>query len=306
MAPNLYTNQSKNIWKTYFLMALFLAIVVALGLFLSAFYGRPEILYFAVIISLVMNVGSYWFSDKIALSLSGAKEIDPVTNQEHLELKRIVENLAIAAGLPTPRIYIINDASPNAFATGRNKEHAAVAVTTGLLQILDRSELEGVIAHELAHIGNRDILLGTVVVVLVGLISIASDFFLRSALWGGMGGNREGGGRQNPILLIVGIVLIVLSPIIATIIQLAISRHREFLADSTGALITRYPEGLASALQKISGVSAEIPLARASNATAHLYISNPFGGEALKGIHKLFMTHPPVEERVKALLGKVS
>jgi heat shock protein HtpX len=293
----LYTQQSSNVWKTYFLMAFFLAIVVALGLILSAIYERPEILYIAFIVSIVMNIGSYWFSDKIALSVSGAKEITPSQNPEHLELQRIVENLAITAGLPTPRIYIIEDSSPNAFATGRNKKHASVAVTTGLLAMLDRSELEGVMAHELAHIGNRDILLMSVVVVLVGLITLASDFFLRS-MW--LGGNRDNK-NGNPILLIIGIVFIVLSPIIATIVQLAISRRREFLADATGALITRYPEGLASALQKIGG--SRQPLKRASNATAHLYISNPFGARAVQGIQKLFMTHPPMEERVQALIG---
>jgi heat shock protein HtpX len=188
--------------------------------------------------------------------------------------------------------------SPNAFATGRNKEHAAVAVTTGLLQILDRNELEGVIAHELAHIGNRDILLQSMVVVLVGFVSLLANIFLRSMAWGGGGNNddRKGGS----ILALVGIVLLILSPIIAQLIQLAISRKREFLADATGALLTRYPEGLASALQKISSVG--IPMKNASDATAHMYISNPFGG-SINGLHKLFMTHPPVQDRIKALIG---
>jgi heat shock protein HtpX len=275
-------------------MAIFLAIIVAIGYFVSYYYSNPAILYFAIIFSMVMNITSYWFSDKIALASTGAKE---ASESEYLELHRILENLSITAGLPKPRLYIIDDMAPNAFATGRNKEHAAVAVTVGLLQMLDRNELEGVIAHELAHIGNRDILLSTVVVVLVGFIAMLSDMFLRMSLFGGRDNDSKGSG----LLVIVGIVLVVLSPIIATIIQLAISRKREFLADASGALLTRYPEGLANALQKISSYGQ--PMQKASNATAHMFISNPFGGKAMKGVAKLFMTHPPVEERVSALLG---
>ncbi len=294
----LYTQQSSNTTKTWLLMAGFLAVVVAVGYFVSYFYNNPFILYGAIIFSVVMNITSYWFSDKIALSLSGAKEIDPSRSNVHLELKRLVENLSITAGLPCPRIYIINDRAPNAFATGRNKHHSAVAVTTGLLEIMERNELEGVMAHELAHIGNKDILLSSSVIVLVGFISIISDIFLRSVFFGG-GRNSDNRGA-NP-LMIIGIVFIILSPIIATIIQLAISRKREYLADATGALLTRYPEGLASALQKIGG--ATTPLKSASNATAHLYISNPFGAKAMKGLSALFMTHPPIEDRVRILRG---
>jgi heat shock protein HtpX len=290
----LYTQQSNNVRRTWFLMAIFLAIIVAIGYFVSYYYSNPAILYFAIIFSMVMNITSYWFSDKIALASTGAKE---ASESEYLELHRILENLSITAGLPKPRLYIIDDMAPNAFATGRNKEHAAVAVTVGLLQMLDRNELEGVIAHELAHIGNRDILLSTVVVVLVGFIAMLSDMFLRMSLFGGRDNDSKGSG----LLVIVGIVLVVLSPIIATIIQLAISRKREFLADASGALLTRYPEGLANALQKISSYGQ--PMQKASNATAHMFISNPFGGKAMKGVAKLFMTHPPVEERVSALLG---
>jgi heat shock protein HtpX len=197
-----------------------------------------------------------------------------------------------------PKVYIINDPSPNAFATGRNKEHAVVAVTTGLLQILNKTELEGVIAHELSHIGNRDILLSTAIVVLVGFISILANIFMR----GGMGGKGRDNDKGGGILAIIGIIFIILSPIIAKIIQLAISRKREFLADASGALLTRYPEGLASALQKISQVST--PMKNANTATAHLFISNPFGGASIsKGIGNLFSTHPPVQARVEALLG---
>ena len=291
----LYTQQSKNVTRTWFLMGVFLAIIVAIGYFVSYYYQNPAILYIAIIFSIVMNITSYWFSDKIALASTGAMEADP---KEYIELHRIVENLAITAGLPKPRVYIIDDMAPNAFATGRNKEHAAVAVTTGLMQMLDRSELEGVIAHELSHIGNRDILLSTAVVVLVGFIAMLSDMFLRASLFG-RGRDREEGG--NGILMIVGVVFIILSPIIATLIQLAISRKREFLADASGALLTRYPEGLANALKKISSYSE--PMQRASNATAHLFISNPFGGKTMNGIAKLFMTHPPTEERITALLN---
>lgn len=294
----LYTQQSKNIQKTWLLVGVFLAIILGLGYFLSVYYSNPSILVIAFIFSLVMNIASFWFSDKIALASARAV---PADEQQYLELHRIVENLAITAGLPKPKVYIIPDMAPNAFATGRNKEHAAVAVTEGLLQLLTKTELEGVIAHELSHIGNRDILLQSMVVVLVGFISLLSNMFLRSMAWGG--GRRDDGERQGGnILAIVGIVLLILSPIIAQLIQLAISRKREFLADASGALLTRYPEGLASALQKISG--AGMVMKSANNATAHMYIANPFGPKALSGISKLFMTHPPVEERISALLNK--
>lgn len=291
----LYTQQSNNIRKTWLLIGVFLVVIMAIGYFLASYYQNPSILIGAFIFSLMMNVASFWFSDRIALATARAVPADEKT---FLELHRIVENLAITAGLPKPRVYIIPDRAPNAFATGRNKNHAAVAVTTGLLEILDRSELEGVIAHELAHIGNRDILLQSMVVVLVGFLSLVADLFLRSMWWGGGNSDdRKGGGA----LAIVGIALLILSPLIGQLIQLAISRKREFLADATGALLTRYPEGLARALQKIS--STGIPMAHANDATAHLYIANPFGGRAFHGIHKLFMTHPPVQERIQALLS---
>ena len=295
---NLYTNQSKNITKTWILMTLFFVVIIGLGWFVSYYYGNPNILYFFVLFSIVMNVVSYWYSDKIVLKMTKAKE---AKREEYFDLYTTVENLAITAGLPKPKVYVIDDSAPNAFATGRDKNHAVVAVTTGLLAILNKTELEGVISHELSHIGNRDMLLSTVVVVLVGFVSIVSDMFMRSMLFGGRGNSREGGGQLGAIIMIVGIILSILAPIIAVLIQLAISRKREFLADSSGALLTRYSEGLASALEKIS--KYDKPMAGASNATAHLFISNPFGGQALKGMHKLFMTHPPVEERVKILRG---
>ncbi len=275
-------------------MGAFFVLFIGIGFFFSQYYGNPNILYFFVIFSVGMNVVSYWYSDKIALKMNHAREIKEEDNRE---LWHIVENLAITAGLPMPRLCIIEDPAPNAFATGRDKNHAVVAVTTGLLQILNKTELEGVIAHELSHVGNRDILLSTVVVVLVGFISIIADMFLRSSLFG-FGRDRDndkGGG----IMLLIGIVISILAPIFAMLIQLAISRKREFLADASGALLTRYPEGLASALQKISQYGR--PMAFANKATAHLFISNPFAG---KKVSALFSTHPPVEARVKALLGK--
>ncbi len=290
----LYTHQDSNIAKTWILMSVFFAVVVAIGWGVSYYFDNPGILLFAVIFSVATNIFAYWNSDKVVIAMSGAK---PATEAEYRELNNIVENLAITAGLPKPKVYVIQDPAPNAFATGRNKEHAAVAVTTGLLAMMDRAELEGVLAHELSHIGNRDMLVSTVAVVLVGFVTLVSDFFLRSTLLGGGDDNRN----KNPILMIVAVAFIVLSPIVATLIQLAISRKREFLADASGALLTRYPEGLASALQKIGSYSQ--PMQRANNATAHLYISNPFGPKAaMSGLARLFMTHPPVEARIKALL----
>lgn len=292
----LYTQQSKNVRKTWLLMTSFLIIVIAIGYLFAYQYDSPNILYFAVIFSIGMNIFSYWNSDKIALKMSGAVPADPA---QYAELHRIVENLAITAGLPKPRVFIINDESPNAFATGRNKEHAAVAVTTGLLHVLDKNELEGVMAHELSHIGNKDILVSTVAVVLAGFIAILSDIFLRSHIFGGRSRDREG----SNVLMIVGIVLAILAPIFATLVQLAISRKREYLADASGALLTRYPEGLANALEKIAAHAQ--PMQKASKATAHLFISNPFGGVGKK-ISTLWATHPPLESRINILrkMGK--
>ncbi len=292
-----YTEQSKNVRNTWFLMTIFLVVIIALGSFISYYYNSPAILYGAVIFSLLMNIMSYWYSDKIVLTLAGAKEADHDT---YTDLYHTVENLSITAGLPMPRVYIIIDASPNAFATGRDKEHAVVAVTTGLLQILNKTELEGVIAHELSHIGNRDILLQTVIVVLVGFVSLLANIFMRGGLKRGDRDSDKGGG----VLMIVGIILVILSPLFAKLIQLAISRKREFLADASGILLTRYPEGLAGALQKISG--ANIPLRNPNQATAHLYIASPFGSASgmTKKFSNLFSTHPPVEERIKAILGE--
>ncbi len=288
---NIYTHQESNARKTWFLMFGFFALIASLGWAISAVYQDPSIFYIAIIFSLVMNVGSYWFSDKIVTRIAGAK---PAMREEHRELWNLLENLSITAGLPMPKLYIIEDPAPNAFATGRDKEHAVVAVTTGLLATLERTELEGVLAHELAHVGNRDMLIATVAVVLVGLVTLLSDFFLRM----GFSGNSDR--KSHPAVLIIALVLAILSPIAGSLIQLSISRKREFVADATAALLTRYPEGLASALEKISRSSA--PLSRANHATAHLYIANPFAGKS-GFMNKLFSTHPPVEERIKALRG---
>ncbi|OIO29898.1 zinc metalloprotease HtpX [Candidatus Nomurabacteria bacterium CG_4_10_14_0_2_um_filter_30_12] len=296
----LYTQQSKNITKTWLLMSVFLVIVIGIGFFFSQYYGNPNILYIFVIFSIVMNVASYWYSDKIALKLNHARYIK---REDNIDLWNTVENLSITAGLPMPKVCIMEEVSPNAFATGRDKNHAVVCVTTGLLSILDKTELEGVIAHELSHIGNRDILLSTVVVVLVGFVSIVADIFLRSTFFG-LGRSRDSENNNGGIMIIVGIVISILVPIFAMLLQFAISRKREFLADASGALITRYPEGLASALQKISSHSSKMQYA--NKATAHLFIVNPFGSgrQLKKEISSLFSTHPKVEDRIKALIGR--
>src|SRR3989344_2742746 len=295
----LYTHQDQNVRKTWFLMTIFFVVVIGIAWVFSYIQNNPTILYFGIVFSLGMNIWSYWYSDSLVIKMSGAK---PASREEYFDLWNAVENLSITAGLPMPKLYVIDDPSPNAFATGRDKEHAAVAATTGLLNIVNKTELEGVIAHELSHIGNRDILLGTVVVVLVGFIAIMSDMFLRMSFYGGSN-NRDN--RFGLILMIVGIILAILAPVIAQLIKLAISRKREFLADASGALLTRYPEGLASALEKISAYP--VGLQRVSTATAHLYISNPLkDGKAMSFMSKLFSTHPPAGERVAALRGMES
>jgi heat shock protein HtpX len=287
----LYTHIDSNIRKTWMLFGVFFIIIIGLGWFLSYYFDDQIILFIAVFISIFMSFISYWYSDKIVLAISRAH---PITHEQAPELYHIVENLTITAGLPMPKIYLIDDPSPNAFATGRDAKHAVVAVTNGLFKILDRTELEGVIAHELSHIGNKDMLLQTVVVVLVGVITMIADVFVRGRFFGRK--NDRGGGQAGTILMIIGLVFIILSPIFAKLIQFAISRKREYLADASGALLTRYPEGLARALEKIS--QNPFPLRFANKATAHLFIASPFRGKKFLG---LFSTHPPVEERVKRL-----
>lgn len=293
----LYTHQSANIRKTWYLMFGFFVLVIFVGWAVSLYFNNPGILTIAVIFAIVMNVGSYWFSDTVVIKMTGAIPADPTRYREFI---RIVENLSITAGLPMPKVYIVEDPAPNAFATGRNPEHAAVVATTGLLSLLTKVELEGVIAHELSHIGNRDMLVMTVAVVLAGFLSIIADMFLRMSHFGFGGRDRDN--KAGGLLLILAIVGIILAPIAAQLIQLAISRKREFLADASGAMLTRYPEGLASALEKIAGSAR--PMERANHATAHLFIADPFGnveGGILKKIGALFATHPPVAERLRAL-----
>ncbi len=295
---NLYTHAESNTRKTWILMTGFLIFVIAVGWLFSYVLNDSIILIIAVVLSVAMSFTSYWYSDKIVLKMARARLIEKKDNPE---LYRIVENLCITAGLPVPKIFIINEAQANAFATGRDAEHAAIAVTQGLLDKLERTELEGVLAHELSHIGNRDILLQTVVVVLVGLVAILSDMFLRISFWGGMG-RRDSRDSAGMFMFALGIIAAILVPIAAMLIKMAISRKREFLADASGALLTRYPEGLARALEKISQDPSVMKTA--NNSTAHLYISNPFKGQKRKSwFAKLYMTHPPIEERIAALRG---
>ena len=290
----LYDQKGSNIRKTFLLFTIFLVVIIGIGWIFSRAYANPSILFFAVILSSLMSFISYWYSDKIVLKISRAR---PIEEKDNRELYHIVENLCITAGLPVPKIYLIDEKAMNALATGRDPKHAVVAITSGLLEKLDKSELEGVISHELSHIGNRDILLSTVVVVLVGFVVLLSDFFMRSMFWGGFGrrDDREGGNQGGAIMMMIGIAMAILSPIAVTLIQLAISRNREFLADASGTLLTRYPGGLISALQKIS--ADPTPLKVANKATNHLWISSP----RKSSITKLFMTHPPIEERIKRL-----
>lgn len=293
---SIYTHADSNTRKTWFLITGFFVFVIAVGWLFSEVLQTSAILYAAVFLSIAMSVGSYWFSDKLVLGMAHAR---PIQKNDNPELYRIVENLCITAGLPVPKIYIINEAQLNAFATGRDKNHAVVAVTTGLLQRLDKKELEGVLAHELSHIGNKDMLVSTVVVVLVGIVSLLANFFLRISF---LGGRDSDDSRANAALMILGLIAAILAPIAATLIQLAISRKREFLADASGALLTRYPEGLASALEKID--SDVTPMKSANTATAHLYIDSPFNAKQSKNwIVNLFQTHPPIEERIRNLRG---
>jgi len=290
----LYTDIEINKRRSALLLGVFLLLVIGLGWIFSRVYNSPIILIAAVAISVIHALISYYSGDKVALAVSGARQIE---KRDNPELWRIVENLVITAGLPMPKVYIINDTAPNAFATGRDPMHASVAVTAGLLEVLDKTEIEGVIAHELSHIGNYDIRLMMIVVVLVGVVALISDIFIRIRFFG-FGDDDNNGG--NGIWLIIGIVAALLSPLIATLVQLAISRKREFLADASGAMLTRYPDGLASALQKIGSYSR--PMRRFSSATSHLFISDPMGKKK-SFFGNLFSTHPPIEDRIQALMG---
>jgi heat shock protein HtpX len=293
----MYEQIARNKWKSFSLVLFFIALIFVLTWVFEVATGWGKGgLVIAVIISLVMAMGGYFASDKIVLAISRAR---PVTKEEYPYLYNVVEGLAIAAGLPPPRCYVIDDTAPNAFATGRNPKNSVICVTTGLLEKLNRVELEGVIAHEMSHIKNYDVLLQTLVVVMAGVIALLSDWILRTFFWGGGRRSREKGrGGAGAILIIVGLVMAALSPLIAKLMQLAISRRREFLADASGAMLTRYPPGLASALKKLAADTE--PLEAANKATAHLYIVNPL--KDFKGrVNKLFSTHPPIEERIAAL-----
>lgn len=258
--------------------------------------NNQAILIFAVVFSVLSSFGTYWYSDKIVLAMTGAM---PIKEEDAREFYHVVENLCIAAGLPMPKIYIINEIQPNAFATGRDAKHAVIAVTRGLLEKLNRTELEGVIAHELSHIGNRDILLSTVIAIMAGILTMVANLFVRASFFGGRSRDDDNNSLA-PVLFVVSLLSAVLAPIAATMIQLAISRKREFLADASGALLTRYPEGLASALEKIS--ADQTPSMVANKSMAHLFIASPLKGKQARGwIAGLFMTHPPVEERIRAL-----
>jgi heat shock protein HtpX len=291
---NLYTHASSNTRKSYLLISLFFLFIIAIGWGVSWYMDDPSILIIAVLISVFSSFFSYYYSDKLVLNMTKAKELKFADNKE---IYRLVENLCITAGLPVPKIYIIHDPAPNAFATGRNKEKAVVAMTTGLIQKLERSELEGVIAHELSHIGNRDMLFATLVTVLVGSVVMLADMLRYSLFFKG------GDSKKNPFFLLLFFLVIIIAPIFAYMIKFAISRKREFLADADGALLTRYPEGLARALEKIN--ADEDSLKHANSAMAHLFIASPLkdkkGRKRKSLFKKAFMTHPPIEERIAKL-----
>jgi len=289
-----YNQIDSNKRKSILLIGFFLVLVIALGWVIAEAYNSPVILWIAIILAVSQALIGYYSGDKVALAVSGAREIG---KKDDPRLWRIVENLSITAGLPMPKVYLIPDSAPNAFATGRDPKHASLAVSTGLLDLMNDNELEGVIAHELSHVGNYDIRLMTIVVVLVGIIAFISDIFIRIRFFGfGSDDNKNSGPWA-----IIGILAALLAPLVALLVQLAISRRREFLADSSSVLLTRYPEGLASALEKIT--KYQRPMKKASSSTAHLFIANPFGKESY--FAKILSTHPPIGDRI-ALLKKMA
>lgn len=285
----MYSQITANKRKTWFIILLFVVIIGVLGWIVSNIYGSPSFLYLAFIVGGVYALIQYFAAAKLALAMNSAREVSKL---DAPRLYRIVENLSITDGLPTPKIYIIEDAAPNAFATGRDPNHAVVCATTGLLNIMDDSELEGVIAHELGHVKNYDIRVMMIVFGLVSAIGLIADLILHMFWWGGNDEERS----PNPVFIVLGIVAALIAPLVATLVQLAVSRRREYLADSTGALTTRYPEGLASALEKI--VQHGSVLKRQNSATAHLFFANPLKAQ---GLAKLFSTHPPIEDRIARL-----
>ncbi|MFB3737918.1 MAG: M48 family metalloprotease [Candidatus Velamenicoccus archaeovorus] len=298
----MYEQIAANKRKTVVLVLGALILLGAVGYVLGLLYrSGPAGLVIALIVALVMSIGSYRYGDKVVLASSRAREVTP---EEQPRLHNVVEGIAIAAGLPKPRVYVVPEQAPNAFATGRDPEHSSIAVTQGLLDMMDRVELEGVIAHELSHVQDRDILLGTVVATLVGAVILISEFFMRTWWWGGLGGRRgddRSGGTAEALIFALGFLLLILAPIFGQIIRLAVSRQREYLADAQGAMLTRYPPGLASALRKIAG--APHAMRSANNATAHLWLEQPsrYQGEKMGAMEKLFSTHPPIWDRIARL-----
>ncbi len=295
-----YSQISGNKAKTYLIMTIFIVIFSGFFYMIGKYFGSPMPYFFlGFFIAVLSSFGSYFYSDKIVLMTTRAS---PADKKHFFDFYTVAENMAIADGLPMPKLYVIDDPSPNAFSTGRDPRHAVVCATTGLLDMMNRTELEGVIAHELSHVKNYDILLSSIVAVLVGTLALIADWIMRSFWWGGLGGRRNNNeeGDQSPLFFVLFIIVLIITPVIATLIQLAISRKREFLADASGALLTRYPDGLANALQKIAN-DPDV-MRTATSSTAHLFISNPFKKGKTHGlIMNLFSTHPPIEERIKIL-----
>jgi heat shock protein HtpX len=298
-----YEQIASNRRRTWLLIAGAVILLGAVGYALGLIWqSGPAGLVIALVVAIALSIGSYAYGDRVVLASTRAR---PVTPDEQPRLHNIVEGLSIAAGIPKPRVYVVPEVAPNAFATGRDPDHASIAVTDGLLKTMSRVELEGVVGHELAHVVDRDILVGTVVATLAGAVILLSEFFTRSWWWGGFRGRRggdRGGGGAEAIIFAVGIVLLILAPIFAQIIRFSVSRQREYLADAQGALLTRYPPGLASALRKI-GAASGIPMHSANNATAHLWLNQPsrVEGEGMGSLERLFSTHPPIEERIRRL-----
>jgi heat shock protein HtpX len=298
-----YEQIASNRRRTWLLIAGAVILLGAVGYALGLIWqSGPAGLVIALVVAIALSIGSYAYGDRVVLASTRAR---PVTPDEQPRLHNIVEGLSIAAGIPKPRVYVVPEVAPNAFATGRNPDHASIAVTDGLLKTMSRVELEGVVGHELAHVVDRDILVGTVVATLAGAVILLSEFFTRTWWWGGIGGRRgsdRGGGGFEAIIFAVGIVLLILAPIFAQIIRFSVSRQREYLADAQGALLTRYPPGLASALRKI-GAASGIPMHSANNATAHLWLNQPsrVEGERMGSLERLFSTHPPIEDRIRRL-----
>ena len=299
MYEQIASNRRKSVVLVLGAIVLLGAVGYAIGLLTQQ---GPAWLIFGLGLAVALSAGSYFYGDRIVLASTRAREVTP---EQEPRLHNIVEGLAIAAGIPKPRVYVVPEEAPNAYATGRDPEHSSIAVTQGLLDAMNRVELEGVVAHEMSHILDRDMLVGTIVATLVGAVVLMSEFFMRAMWWGGVGGRRgndRGGGPVEAILFAVGFVLIILAPIFGQIVRFAMSRQREYLADAQGAMLTRYPPGLAAALKKISAASS-IPMRSANNATAHLWLNQPsrVQGERMGSLERLFSTHPPIEDRIRRL-----